>query len=94
MGESGGGAGEPTEPRGVGGIKVITGSASFRKSMSEDDDSVVFDFIDQLVINSRAMTGWRSHFSQSPVDFFEVVHVPWVDLMIVWRLYDRRDLRR
>ena len=63
MGESGGRAGEPTEPRGVGGVKAIMGNVSFRKSKSEDDDSVVFDFVDQLVASSRALTDLKSRYS-------------------------------
>ena len=55
MGESGGRAGEPTEPRGVGGVKAITGNVSFGKLKSEDVDSVEFDFVDQLVSSPRAL---------------------------------------
>ena len=64
MGESGGRAGDPTEPRGVGGIKAITGRISFVISRSEEDDpSVVLNLFDQLVARSRALTRWKPYCS-------------------------------
>lgn len=65
MGESGGRAGEPTEPRGVGGIKTITGGISSGMSRSEEDDPVVLGFVRQLTVSSRALVGWKPHFSGS-----------------------------
>lgn len=65
MGESGVGAGEPTEPPGVGGIKVIMGKNSSRTSKLEGDVPPVFMFVDQPVVGFRALTGWRCRCSES-----------------------------
>lgn len=65
MGESGGRTGELMESRGVGGISAITGRVSFGKLRSEEDDVVMFDFVDQLITSSRGLTGWKSPCSES-----------------------------
>jgi hypothetical protein len=61
MGECKGRAGEPTESRGVGGIKVNMGMISFGMLIpdSEEDVSVAPDPVDQLVVRSRVLTDWK-----------------------------------
>jgi len=83
MGESGGRAGEPTEPHGVGGIKAIAGRISFGVFKSEADDPVAFGPVDQLAPRSRVFAGWKPHFSWSSFDLFKVEFVLLVNLMIV-----------
>jgi hypothetical protein len=60
MGESGGKAGEPTEPRGVGGINVITGAISF--------GMFTLDSADQLTARFRALVNWKPHYPASSTE--------------------------
>ena len=75
MGESGGRAGEPTEPRGVGGIKAIAGKISIGMSMPEENDPVVFSSVDQLAARARVLAGWRPHCYGSSVPEIDVLYV-------------------
>lgn len=58
MGEYGGRAGEPTGPRGVGGINAIAGKTSVGTPSSEGGDLIVSNF-SRLVVRLRALTGWK-----------------------------------
>jgi len=63
MGECGGGTGEPTEPRGVGGIKAIAGKTSVRTSRSEDVP-IVYDLA-QPAVRFRVLSDWKCRCSGS-----------------------------
>ena len=51
IGESGGGAREPPEPRGVGGIKAITGKTSLGTSKSEEDIPIMSKLVDRPAVD-------------------------------------------
>ena len=77
MGEYGGRVGEPTEPRGVGGMREMAGRTSFGASRSEVDVPVVFNFFVGQLVRFRALTDWTRSYSGSSTleihDIFECV---------------------
>jgi len=81
MGEYGVGVGEPTQPRGVGGIKVIAGRTLVGTSSSEGDVPIVYDFA-QSAVKLRASTAWKCRcFGSSTTGIHKTSLVMWPTLL-------------